>query len=645
MSIFSLARFFIAAIASIFIVVGCGGGGSVDTEDPTKTTVLGSIKYAVPDGVDSSPLSGADASALSAKSGVIGGFVLVQSGSSPKMAKAIDVDLAKSAKITSSGISIIYSGLSSSADTKSISLQSSQSSQEPYAFTISDYRVMTDTPISPEKMSQQIMGYIDSSVSGFPSVDPNAPSVTDLRVQVLYGSAEGSDLYMVAVVPQAEYEANKVMMGNIVNAARMIPSKAVFKTVTETFTTGSGASKMDFLFVVDDSGSMSDDQQALSAAADDFINSMSSAGVSYRTAIITTGEDILSYSGGSANRILRDVGIMEGNSSMLKSKLVAGTDGSSTETGIWNAERALQTRAEGDATDGSVTALGMPQNGANMAVIIISDEPSQYTRRSGGVEFDVSNNLFTKRGITVYAIIENLSPAGSTTGSLDDDNRSQYDDLVNATGGIYADIKSRDSKGDLDFTNIMQKIASDAGGIASQFALANWASSVEEVKVEGAVVPKSSTNGYTYNQINKSIVFHGTAVPAANSTVTIKYKYSDRQIDPGTGGGDILPSPEPEEYCNVVVNTTVMGTTTDAFSTHYPIEGVAVEIYLGATGNTVVASGITQSNGVAWIRFKAEPGATYSVQALPYATRHTFTVTTLCNPIGEMGYSGGTFYQ
>lgn len=305
----------------------------------------------------------------------------------------------------------------------------------------------------------------------------------------------------------------------------LVPNNATFQKQTETFKTGVGKSKMDFLFVVDDSGSMSDDQDALSEAANDFTREMKNSGVNYRSAIITTSSGISDKESGDANRILQDVGIIENNETRLKNNLVLGTRGSNTETGIYNAEQALQSSVKGDEEDGSVTALGMPQKDADLSVIIISDEPSQYRYRSNRNDFNVSNNLFTKRGITVYALIENLSGYRNTSGNLDEYNLSQYDDLVDATGGIYADIKSTDANGSLDFSNIMHKIARDAGGVASQFSLKNWVTIITEVKVSEKSILNNAVNGYTYNQANKSIVFHGTALPEANSTVTIEYKF------------------------------------------------------------------------------------------------------------------------
>ncbi len=256
---------------------------------------------------------------------------------------------------------------------------------------------------------------------------------------------------------------------------------------------------------------MSEEQTAIATAASNFTAEMSTSGLAYRSAIITTGYNAEQLSG-AANSILRDVGIIENNDTLLEQKLVAGTSGSATETGIWNAERVLQSTAEGDATDGTVTTLGMPQNGATLSVIILSDEPSQYTSRSGGIVFDPLSNMFIDRNITVYSIVDADNSKGYG-------GAGQYDDLSTATGGITADIDQS------DFADIMRKIAQDAGGVASAYTLDYFAIAIFNVSVNGSTIPFDAVNGWTYVQRSKSIVFHGTYVPTAGDTVQVNYLY------------------------------------------------------------------------------------------------------------------------
>jgi hypothetical protein len=278
----------------------------------------------------------------------------------------------------------------------------------------------------------------------------------------------------------------------------------------------------DFLFVVDDSGSMSDNQNALAKAAEQFTAEMNTSGIAYRSAIITTGSG--ADSNGSAISILNRVGIIENNDTLLKKELVAGTNGSPIETGIWNAEQVLkEANATAGTPAGAVTALGMPKKGASLSVIIISDEDSQYTSRSGAVDFNVSDNLFIDRSIRVYSIVSadyNYYGTG-----FDDDNSSQYDDLSIATGGIFSDIDNKDANATLDYSAIMKTIATDAGGTTSSFVLAHPAAVINKVTIDGTEVLPDTQNGYTYIQSSKAIVFHGTALPSNGAVIVVEYEY------------------------------------------------------------------------------------------------------------------------
>jgi hypothetical protein len=43
------------------------------------------------------------------------------------------------------------------------------------------------------------------------------------------------------------------------------------------------------------------------------------------------------------------------------------------------------------------------------------------------------------------------------------------------------------------------------------------------VTVNGATVSQDATNGWTYNSTANSIVFHGTAIPAANASIAVNF--------------------------------------------------------------------------------------------------------------------------
>jgi len=233
---------------------------------------------------------------------------------------------------------------------------------------------------------------------------------------------------------------------------------------------------------------MRNEQTAISEAADAFESSILSSGLDFMIGTITTDSMTLrdtSANGGFTNDITE-----------FKSDAKPGTSGSGTETGIWFAEQSL-------LSGGTVTAEGFPRSGASLSVIILSDEQSQYTSRSGGVVFDPLNNLFVTQGYRAYSII-----------TLSQNAVSQYDDLAQATGGTVSSISDT-----AVFPVIMNNIALNAGGASSSFILSKppLASSIS------VIVVNSLVDGWTFSFSTNTILFHGSAIPTGGTLVSVTY--------------------------------------------------------------------------------------------------------------------------
>jgi hypothetical protein len=257
-----------------------------------------------------------------------------------------------------------------------------------------------------------------------------------------------------------------------------------------------------FLWVVDDSGSMGDDQDAVQKAVIDFGNSIEKAGVSFKAGVIGTGDNI-SSDYGSANRSLVNDGIAEDNLTKLENIVVLGTDGSGTETGIYNAEVSL---SEG----GLAKELLEVEANSPVYVIIISDEPSQYEDRSYN-SFDVQNNIFVQNGYKVYALIES-----------EQNDYSQYDDLATNTGGLFANIRNSDRYGNLDFSGIMTTIANDISGSAVGIQLSQIGVVVPSIEVY-VNNSKIDEDDWSYIESSNSIVIYSELV--TNDEVAVTYSY------------------------------------------------------------------------------------------------------------------------
>ena len=496
-------------LVAVFVLTACGGGGGGGSS--SSTVDYKDISYYVPEGVQVLKPNAVSEKAnlfLAGEHGEVSGFFLTEDSQAHRKSK-----LEKKQYLET----ILYSNINGGS-LGTLSLISSQKMTLPYEYTVSHYKMSTYVPMKPLALSEKLLYEITGQSNIEPLSSEEGTEASEFRVIYTKGIREGAEFQLVSIVPESKYEHYETICTTLTNGANVIPIGTVVKSDSQTFKAKAGNKKADFLFVIDDSGSMADDQDALSKSASDFTDEMRQSGLNYRSAIITTSTYSDSY------RIMLDVGIIKNNDELLKEKLVAGTYGSNTETGIYNAERALLSQADGDAYDGVLTSVGMPEKDSTMSVIIISDENSQYSKRAGKV-FDVENNLFVKRKIRVYSIIA-PSYGSSYSGSFDPYDYSQYDDLATKTGGTIADIRHTNTNGELDYSDIMKQIAKDAGGAASTFVLDHPAIlPVIEVAIDGKVIKDDAQNGYTYNQSSHSIVLHGTALPQSDFTITVYYEH------------------------------------------------------------------------------------------------------------------------
>ena len=492
-------------------LVGCGGGGS---KNNVRTIELTENTYLIPDDVRvlKKDINGTVKTMItSGANESVAGFV--QSLNNNAAYKITNIEAMQ--KNTDG----IPQRIKDDTETiKNISLLSSQAFQTPYLYTVTHYNLETQEVIKPLDLAAKIHNIISGdSVEGLSIIaHKNAVGARNFRLSLLHGNNKGEEFYVAAVVSETTYNTYESTVSNIINGARVSVKGGNLRKETSKFEGVSGSGKADFLFVIDNSGSMSDNQNALAQAADDFSSEIQNSGLKYRSAIITTDSGANDIAGNAYN-ILNEIGIIEDNIKLLKRRLVAGTGGSATETGIWNAEQSLQSKVYNNNEDGAVTLMGMPKDTQTiLSVIIISDEVSQYTSRSeNGDKFNVDKNLFLDRNIKVYSIID-----------TSDNSKSQYDNLSTKTGGLYSDIGNINSTtGKLDFSIIMKKIAQDAGGAASSFVLNHFAASINNIKINGKSIKQSNNNGWTYIQSSRSIIFHGTSLPKSGDTISISYNY------------------------------------------------------------------------------------------------------------------------
>jgi hypothetical protein len=382
----------------------------------------------------------------------------------------------------------------------------------------------------------------------------------DLTLNLLTVRREANHFVMVAAVVIAEEPSGDqlIRVEELTDGTNVARHGAFTRHVCDEFV-AKEQSKADILWVVDDSGSMEDDQMAVRAAADAMEEVLSLAEVDFRLAVTRTRAQ-------NENDPRR--GRLEGDGftadvEQFKRDIVVGADGGwepGLQTGIMAIDRALPATAAGAAAEGEKL-----REDAAIVVIHMSDERDQTVEcvACGGCEREESQQTFcsggesviddfvsqyTQRDAVTFAIVGDLPNGCQQTGTRDDFEPGQgYVEVANATGGAFGSLCG-------DMRQNLEDVARAATGIASAYQLSGLpASATLRVAVgppgQGRVIPRSRENGFDYDPINNRIVFLGDAVPNKDDEIVVAYRRWDWANNPNTPG-DPCDLCEVSQFCD-----------------------------------------------------------------------------------------------
>ncbi|MGZ3722031.1 MAG: hypothetical protein ACXVA9_03810 [Bdellovibrionales bacterium] len=309
--------------------------------------------------------------------------------------------------------------------------------------------------------------------------------------------------------------------------------------------------KIDMLWVVDNSGSMQPLQQNMTSNFNAFISQFVTKGYDFHLGV-TSSEAYLS-------------GPAPFNNTPAKAKF---SDGVTTHTGIFDiipgtanlistfvTNASLGANGSGDervfssfkAALDSPLNVGFLRPDSFLAVIILSDEDdfSDPARREYSWTFSggIADHSYTNPGLqTVDSYVNYLDTLTNTTGAFRRYSVSaitvnnaacltqyrqsspgaiigqRYLDIAGKTDGVIGSVC------DASYAPALTAIQNRIIELGTQFYLS--ATPVVEsihVVVNGIVVPQDPTNGWSYNSAANSIVFHGTAIPAAESDINVSF--------------------------------------------------------------------------------------------------------------------------
>jgi hypothetical protein len=292
----------------------------------------------------------------------------------------------------------------------------------------------------------------------------------------------------------------------------LTPETVVTATGTGTpFIAGADAyeqplrSSSDILFIVDNSGSMGEEQLLLTENFDAFVSTLVDAEADFQLAVIST--DSAEFRG---RVISGDDADPVGS---FQTQALIGTAGSGDERGTQMAYEATQ--PGGEAAPGSA----FMRDRSVFSMVILSDEPDSsiimpapYTTEADYYDYFVND---VKGGdadaVKFHGIIGDVPTPSCTTAGAG----TGYWELINLTGGTFVSICST------DWGSGLSAVAVGSVALNNTFELTNDpVPETIEVRIDGVL----TTLGWTYNVVTNTVDFDPDFVPMGGSTVDIDYQ-------------------------------------------------------------------------------------------------------------------------
>ncbi|MEQ9503760.1 MAG: hypothetical protein RIT81_43295 [Deltaproteobacteria bacterium] len=425
------------------------------------------------------------------------------------------------------------------------------------------------------EMAEQVAGA--GTLSGaLPSSGNNPGDFTVYFETILRVDAQGTPLRAIvvgALVPGVANDAEIIALSDVANGTGISQFGDFTGTGCDAFRTPPGNDVIDLLWVIDNSCSMSEEQQAVADAGAEMVALLSTTQLSWRLALTTTDQADGSITARGVNGFTPSsprAAAEAASSAWAQAVDALGTGGSGQErglvVGVAAANAALPATAQEDPTKF--------REGAAAIVVHMSDEEDYSIKEAaGGNDQNCAENAGKQTRIDTLtsqylAFAQQTSIAGLTTfaihgiqpnntgadfcsfeqGSGDCTGNSQhgrgYVDIAGATGGGTGSICG-------DMSQIVQDIIRAGAGIASQIELTKppISSTIRVVIADEngdfvgqADVPRSRANGFDYafeldvqnNVVKHKLVFYGTARPPADRDMMISYRtWEEGSPDPG----------------------------------------------------------------------------------------------------------------
>ena len=410
---------------------------------------------------------------------------------------------------------------------------------------IGQYLVEVPTPKTTKQLRESLLQKLAPSginiADGLPSTVGETYSTFWIYTSVTFrANASGPDqaIFSVAVTPESSFDSRSQVrwqMKDLTNTTALAEAGDEVLYACEGFAPSGETPKVEFYWVIDQSGSMNDDAAKVASFGDAFVQEISKTQLDYRmgvTNIDPQNQGRLYDPPGWTRRAAEfSSAITEGVAECSMHSPPAWECSAFQEYGLQVAMEGIQ-----HMTGGGAIPATRVRPGATIITIFLTDDRA-YTLDELDQPIDPYRNFFPGR-TTAYALTGTGGSCGAKLGT-------GYRDVAQWTGGKFASICSE------NLESILDDIVYTAAGQASKYHFSRTPiSSSLTVLVDDEFVPRSRADGFEYFPARNGIAFFGSVgpeIPAEGSKyapeyVVVQYDYfADRCKESGEGAQNCRP--------------------------------------------------------------------------------------------------------
>lgn len=419
----------------------------------------------------------------------------------------------------------------------------------------STYRIARMTTASALR-DALVMPLTGGAAPGGRSTGPSNEFYLDVTtVRRMSGAAMDRTDVIVVISPRSAYEnpmAPTAIRANDLNSSAVAEAGKTLGSTCQVFRAERTA-MADFLWTVDTSGSMGDDQMRLGNVATQFFNRLNRAGVDFRVAVLQAGSNPAGPNWTSAPEYPMGFEWINGSDPMGALRLCQQVTATSLRVGCGPGDMLSPYPFSGGQEEPTAAAvighhylsmmMGSPRGfrrGARVVTFHVTDEPgtndfTRYFQRNNapdtGMPWGSTYNAttlanivgyFRRHEILTFGLVptsRNACSGPGVTPNVNDLPRC----VIEENGGAVIPITTAT---DPEIEAAMARIVDAVAGATSQFRLTRTPiTSTIKVRVRGMDVPRSRSQGFDYDPVSRSIVFYGSMYrPALGDEVVISYR-------------------------------------------------------------------------------------------------------------------------